>query len=56
MVLQYLDCLYCCVSLEVHRDTIILQDRSEIPCGLVVWAAGLAPRYHFSYIVLQYDY
>ncbi|EDO37174.1 predicted protein [Nematostella vectensis] len=29
---------------KVNKDSIILEDGSEIPCGLVVWSTGLAPR------------
>ena len=29
---------------EVHRDRIKLQDGTVMPCGLVVWSTGLAPR------------
>ena len=29
---------------EVHTDYIKLQDGSILPCGLVVWSTGLAPR------------
>ena len=29
---------------EVHSDRIKLEDGSVLPCGLVVWSTGLAPR------------
>lgn len=29
---------------EVKSDSVLLTDGTEIPCGLVVWSTGLAPR------------
>ena len=29
---------------EVHSDRVTLLDKTSIPCGLVVWSTGLAPR------------
>ena len=39
---------------EVHSDHIELEDGSVLPCGLVVWSTGLAPRpftgkHHFQF-------
>ena len=30
---------------EVRADGVTLKDSTVIPCGLVVWSTGLAPRY-----------
>lgn len=30
--------------MEVHEDGVTLQDGRTIPCGMVVWSTGLAPR------------
>jgi len=31
--------------LEVKENSIKLKDGTELPCGLVVWSTGVAPRY-----------
>lgn len=49
--MSYINCWYpgnpgCTGScIEVYKDKVVVNDNCEIPCGLVVWAAGLAPRY-----------
>ena len=32
------------VSSEVGSDYVVLADGSRLPCGMVVWSTGLAPR------------
>ncbi|ESP04189.1 hypothetical protein LOTGIDRAFT_224073 [Lottia gigantea] len=34
---------------EVYNDSVKLQDGTIIPCGLVVWSTGLAPRWFTSH-------
>ena len=33
-----------CFSSAVHSDHVVLKNGGELPCGLVVWSTGLAPR------------
>ena len=42
----YTNMLYLCVS-EVTATSVKLQSGDVLPCGLVVWSTGLAPR-HFT--------
>ena len=38
--------------IEVSPTTITLDDGSVIPCGMVVWSTGVAPRY--SQVTINY--
>ena len=33
-----------CYLVEVTENSVTLADGSTLPCGLVVWSTGLAPR------------
>lgn len=40
---------------RVEADRVVLADGSEVPCGMVVWAGGLAPRPFVRALGLQLD-
>jgi len=40
---------------RVEADRVVLADASEVPCGMVVWAGGLAPRPFVRALGLELD-
>jgi len=40
---------------RVEADRVVLADGSEVPCGMVVWAGGLAPRPFVRALGLELD-
>ena len=39
------DCdISCFLIAAVHSDRVVLKNGGDVPCGMVVWSTGLAPR------------